>query len=134
MQKVPRERRCFYDVPEVSYNTSHFITDTMLAYTDRKTIYVKCDKRPTYDTFFSVAHELRHLWQIKTNKEYFFGNYKERNVLDVEAFNMQIAEIDAHAFSEVIMRVYFGVKPLHNGVSENVKLRIQEYIKEKISD
>lgn len=117
------------DVPEISYDTSKFATETMMALCDGNTIYIKpCDK-PTPDMLFSIAHELRHMWQIKTDNHLYFDNYKTSKEVDIETYNLQLAEIDANAYATVVMVDYFGLKPLYNGMSDKVISAIQEHIK-----
>ena len=57
-------------VPSVSFDTSNFATDTMMAQVDidGKTLYLKKYDKPNPDQLFSIAHELRHIWQIKDSK------------------------------------------------------------------
>lgn len=112
------------DVPEIEYRDK-LLTETMLAMCDGQKIILK-KKKPSLDLYFSVAHELRHLWQIKTNEEYYFANYKPINETDLETYNLQPAEVDANAFGFIIMQDAFGVKPLYNELSETVKSAIMD--------
>lgn len=107
-------------VPKVSFDTSGFSTKTMMAYCDGKTIFVKPFDQPNPDQLFSIAHELRHLWQIQEDEDYYFHNYKTVNELDIETYNLQLAEIDANAFASVIMIDWFGLQPLYQGMSDKV--------------
>lgn len=114
-------------VPQVSFDTSNFKTDTMLALCDGNTIYLKYDK-PIPDQLFSIAHELRHLWQIQTDNHYYFDNYKPVTDLDIEAYNLQPAEIDANAFASIVMVDYFHLRPLYQNMSDKVISAIQDRI------
>ena len=79
------------------------------------------------DLFFAIAHELRHVWQIKNAESFSLSTYQPIDLLhSVEEYNLQTAEIDANAFAAVIMVDYFGVKPLFNNLSETVKEQIFE--------
>ena len=51
------------DAPAVSFDTSRFTTDTMMAQCspDGSTIYIKKSDKPNPDQLFSIAHELRHV-------------------------------------------------------------------------
>ncbi len=116
-------------VPYVSYNISNFPTDTMMAQCspDGCTIYLKKYDKPNPDQFFSIAHELRHVWQIKNNKLLYFSSYKPIDLCSsIEEYNLQIAELDANAFSGLIMINFFHLKPLFKGVPDSVKSKIYE--------
>lgn len=121
--------------PTVSYDTSKFQSDTMLAQIDSAgtTMYLKAFEGNNPDQFFSVAHELRHVWQIRTDKELYFAEYKPRELcVSTEEYNLQLAELDANAFAALIMVDFFKLKPLFKGLSESVKSKIfeqMEYLK-----
>jgi Zn-dependent peptidase ImmA (M78 family) len=70
------------------------------------------------DMFFSIAHELRHIWQTKQGEgvtEY--RTITESNKVD---YNLQDVELDANAFATRVMVELFGVRPLFSGMPENV--------------
>lgn len=117
-------------VPEISFDTSLFVTPTMMALYDGNTIYIKHFDKPNPDQLFSIAHELRHVWQIQTDEDYYFNNYKSVKDIDVENYNLQIAEIDANAFASVIMIDWFGLQPLYHGMSNKVIDAIKNRIEE----
>ena len=124
-------------VPTISYNTLNFQTDTMLAQVDLsgKTIYIKKYDNPNPDQFFSIAHELRHVWQIKNDNKSFLSEYKSADLMkSIEEYNLQPAEIDANAFAYIIMVDFFGIKPLFYGLSDNVKSRIFKHIDEIVTE
>ena len=75
------------------------------------------------DTMFSIAHELRHIWQMKNCPE-IFHSYVNSTDADIEQYNLQSAEIDANAYAMVIMKSGFGVTPQFKGLSEKVKKKI----------
>lgn len=106
-------------------------TPTMLAQcsSDGFEVQVRNDS-VTLDTLFALTHELRHVWQIRTDKEFYFGNYQPSNQTDSEEYNFQIAEIDANAFAANIMREAFGVEPQFNGLTKAAKKKIWERMKE----
>lgn len=85
------------------------------------------------DTMFSIAHELRHIWQMKNCPE-IFQNYINSTDTDIEQYNLQGAEIDANAYAMVIMESGFGITPQFKGLSEKVKnkilLRANEIVEE----
>ena len=121
--------------PAISYDTSNFPTTTMMAQLSPsgKTLYLRRYDEPNADQFFSIAHELRHAWQIQNDKQFYFSTYKPVNLMSsIEEYNLQIAEIDANAFAYIVMVDFFGMKPLFHGLSDNVKSRILdrvEYLK-----
>lgn len=121
------------EIPQISHDVSHFQSDTMLAQCDSKgtTIYVKEIDKVNLDSMFAIAHELRHIWQIRTDYDMYFSKYKTVDELGVEDYNNQLAEIDANAFAYIVMVDYFKVKPLYNGLSEDtiklIKCRV-DYI------
>lgn len=110
------------NVPKISYDTSRFPTETMLAAydSDEDTIYLRKDVKNKLDLYFSIAHELRHKWQLKEDEEFYFGNYKSVQELGVEYYNKQIAELDANAFATAMIWDYFGAKPTFKGLSEEI--------------
>lgn len=61
-------------IPSVSYDTSNFPTNTMMAQcsSDGSTIYLKKYNKPNPDQLFSIAHELRHIWQIQNDEQLYF--------------------------------------------------------------
>lgn len=115
-------------VPVISYDTSNFSTDTMMAQCsiDGTTVYVKKYDRLNPDQLFAIAHELRHIWQMK-NEPIFLSEYKPIELCSsVEEYNLQMAELDANAFAGIVMTDLFHLKPLFNGVPESVKSKIYE--------
>lgn len=120
-------------VPEISFDTSNFASDTMMAQIDSSgtTMYLNQFDKPNPDQFFSIAHELRHRWQIQTDKEWYFSDYKPREVCtSTEEYNLQFAEIDAHAFAGIVMEEFFHLKPLFQGLSDSVKSKIYNRMKQ----
>ena len=118
--------------PAISFDTSHFATQTMMAQCspDGSTIHIKKMKKPSPDYFFAVAHELRHVWQIRTDREFWLSNYRPADALTVDQYNNQPAEIDANAFALVVMATFFDLQPQFNGLSDAIKARIHERAKE----
>ena len=118
-------------VPHISFDTSNFQSETMMAQIDSS--YLRKADKTNPDQFFSVAHELRHRWQIQTDNEWYFSDYKPRELCSsVEEYNLQFAEIDAHAFAGIVMEEFFHLKPLFQGLSDNVKSKIysrMDYLK-----
>lgn len=114
-------------IPSISYDTSSFPTDTMMAQVNSTgdIIYMKNHDNPNPDQLFSIAHELRHIWQLRNNECFFFSTYKPIDALSsIEEYNLQIAEVDANAFAGLVMIDFFHIKPLFNGLSDSVKSEI----------
>ena len=116
-------------VPSISFDASNFTTDTMMAQVnpDGSIIYLKKYDKPNPDQLFSIAHELRHIWQMQNDKKLYFSAYKPINLcVSVEEYNLQIAELDANAFAGLVMIEFFHLKPLFEGVPDSVKSKIFE--------
>lgn len=106
-------------------------TNTMLAsYNYKKdVITIKKDYQDIRDLYFSIAHELRHKYQID-RKMFDFKDYKLSDNIDLKTYNLQPQEIDANAYASLIMMSLFGVKPLFNGLDEDIKKAINKRIDE----
>ena len=121
--------------PSISFDTSNFSTDTMMAQCspDGSTIYIKKYDKPNPDQLFSIAHELRHVWQIQNDEQFYLSTYKPIDLCpSIEEYNLQIAELDANSFAGLIMIEFFHIKPLFEGVSDSVKSKIykrMEYLR-----
>ena len=76
------------------------------------------------DIAFSIAHELRHLYQIK-NKGISDG-YAKPNSVDVSTYNDQEEELDANAYAAYTMISMFGIKPTFNGLSKETVEKIYD--------
>ena len=114
---------------KVVYNDDLFVTSTQLALFNSQdnTIFLS-NKSLTVDTFFSIAHELRHKWQIINDENKYFTNYKSSIEVDVDTYNLQIAELDANAFAAIIMSDFFQLKPQFKGLKESTKTKIFNHI------
>ena len=123
-------------VPSVSYNTSNFQSDTMMAQVNSSgdTIYLKDYDKPNPDQLFSIAHELRHVWQIENNQELYFSNYQTVDIIGIEKYNLQPAEVDAHAFASIVMVDFFHLQPQYKGLSVSVISAINNRIAEIITE
>ncbi len=119
--------------PSVSYDISHFQSNTMMAQCESSgnVIYLRKKDKPNPDYMFAIAHELRHIWQIQNDKQFYLSDYKPVDLCNsVESYNFQIAEIDANAFAGIIMVEFFHLQPLFEGLSDTVKTKIHERMKE----
>lgn len=118
-------------VPKISYDTIHFVTKTTLAQCEpvTNTIYLNKVGKLNPDYVFSIAHELRHIYQYQTDKEFYLSGYKPSNKCSsVEEYNLQIAEVDANAFASIVMTDFFSIKPQWNGLSNKVINEINKRI------
>lgn len=118
-------------VPKISYDTIHFVTKTTLAQCEpvTNTIYLNKVDKLNPDYVFSIAHELRHIYQYHTDKEFYLSGYKPSNKCSsVEEYNLQIAEVDANAFASIVMTDFFSIKPQWNGLSNKVINEINKRI------
>lgn len=119
-------------VPKISYDTSHFITKTTLAQCEptENIIYLTKTNKPNPDYVFSIAHELRHIYQYQTDEQFYLSKYKPSNECSsVEEYNLQIAEVDANAFASIVMADFFSIKPQWHGLSDKVIDTIEKRIK-----
>ena len=119
-------------VPFISYNTLHFSTETTLAQCNpvENTIYLRKLNSLNPDFLFSIAHELRHIYQYQTDEKFYLSGYKSSNKCSsVEEYNLQIAEVDANAFASIVMADFFSMKPQFNGLSNKVINAIDNRVK-----
>lgn len=119
-------------VPKISYDTSHFPTKTTLAQCEptANIIYLTKTNKPNPDYVFSIAHELRHIYQYQTDEQFYLSKYKPSSECSsIEEYNLQIAEVDANAFASIVMTAFFSMKPQWNGLSDKVINTIEKRIK-----
>lgn len=101
------------DVPHVSYDTSHFPTKTTWAQCEpiTNTIYLSKVDKLNPDYLFSIAHELRHIYQFQTDKQFYLSDYKPSDECSsVDEYNLQMAEVDANAFASIKLQFKTGSK------------------------
>lgn len=91
-------------------------TQMAAADVETNTIYLRCGLGK-YDAIFALAHEMRHIWQVPEVDE-------SRCELSVEDYNMLEEELDANAFAVAYMMVKHGMKPLFNGVGDDIRSEI----------
>ena len=118
-------------VPSISYDTSHFPTETTMAQCEltSNTIYLNKLDKPNPDYLFAIAHELRHIFQYQNDEKFYLSNYKTSDKCSsIEEYNLQIAEVDANAFASIIMVEYFHMHPQWNGLSDKVINAINDRI------
>lgn len=76
-------------------------------------LYENCE---LVDALFAIAHELRHVWQMRIGGSYFAEE--------------SIADIDANAFAVLVMLKTVGEPQQIDGFSESEKEKIQERMNE----
>lgn len=86
------------------------------------TIFIRRDAGKL-DKAFALAHELRHIWQIKQG--WAVIGKPDSAQIPVTDYNLQAAEIDANAYAMLVMRELFIVTPLFSGLSEEVVDKIR---------
>ena len=119
-------------VPKISYETTHFATKTTMAQCkpETNTIYLNKVDKPNPDYVFSIAHELRHIYQYQTDEEFYLSGYKPSNKCSsIEEYNLQIAEVDANAFASIVITDFLSLKPQWYGLSDKVIDTIEKQIK-----
>lgn len=89
---------------------------------DDKVIIVE-DKN-SIEAFFSIAHEIRHKWQIVNDCDYYFKDYKQKDCISKEEYGMQKAEIDANAFAMIAMCIYFENLPIFKNCKDDERKKI----------
>ncbi len=110
-----------------------FPTATTLALLSGDGASILVRRRPERDPdlLLAVAHELRHAWQMAYHREEYFADYRPReDFADLEAYNLQPAEIDANAYAASTLEGLFGVSPLWQGYTDRVIDAIRERKKE----
>lgn len=111
--------------PTLSFEEPDGMTATQLAAldVDCRDIWVRRTASDA-DKLFSIAHEMRHLWQSENCPEMLTG-YVRSSKSNNGAYNQQRAEIDANAFAVAVMRSFFGLSPLLNSLDESTRREIE---------
>lgn len=125
--------------PEIVEDNNSLPTETMMAAycigADENVLYLKPVEKPTPDLMFCIAHELRHKWQYEKKKAVFFKWYRPiTECEDVEKYNNQLAELDAHAFAAIVMVNYFGLEPQFSSLSDKTKREIKRRVKDIVDN
>ena len=118
-------------VPSISYDISHFPTETTMAQCEltNNIIYLNKIDKPNPDYLFAIAHELRHIFQYQNDEKFYLSNYKTSDKCSsIEEYNLQIAEVDANAFASIVMVEYFHMQPQWNDLSDKVINAINDRI------
>ena len=110
------------DMPKIDNDESHFTSETMIAQvtSDGKHIHIRKGASEP-DVIFAIAHELRHIWQIENDEEFYFGDYHDVSEIGVNAYNRQAAEIDANAFATLTLVIMMDLQPLLGNLPDEIK-------------
>lgn len=114
--------------PQVVYR-DHLLTVSMRAMisSDGTELVLRRSAPKDPDLFFSIAHELRHGWQIAHPELGLLDGYRDRSECStVEEYNLQPAELDANAYAAIVMERYFGLQALFQGLPETVRTAIRK--------
>lgn len=119
--------------PEVELcPASTFATATTMAalsFDGKKLAVNETLNRTTLDVWFMASHEMRHKWQLDNGWQ--IGEYQSSDVLNVCRYNQQDLEVDAHAWSCLVLADMFGVRPqlesiLGKDVWELIEIRMNQ--------
>ena len=123
--------------PRIQIKHDAFVSGTVLAVYDYKNKKIVISDPKSYenkaDLLFAIAHELRHKYQIDHDM-FDFENYKTSKELTTEEYNLQKEDIDAKAYACVVMMDMFGIKPLFNGLDDEVINKIWERAEEIVKE
>ena len=100
---------------------------------DSRYIMIRKDVKIDLDSYFDLAHELRHIYQMETG-DFSKDDYILRENTDLATYNQQPLEVDAHAYAAIMMIKLFHVKPLWQGFDPDTIMLIEERIKELLDD
>ena len=123
--------------PKIQLGIDVETTDTTLAVyiPETDTLCVRPYDKFNKDLCFALAHELRHVWQFRTDRARYLDGYKNSTECSgIEEYNLQPAEIDANAFAALIMIGFFHLAPQWNGLPKNVVAAIERRLNELIKE
>ena len=111
--------------PRVHYGVKEMQSETTIAQATRVgwDIYLRdIGEQDERDVLFAIAHEIRHIWQIRKLENEFFENYKPSHLCrNVNEYNLQKAELDANAYATAVMVTRFNCSPMFKGLDKRVK-------------
>ena len=94
-------------------------TSTQIAALTPDAILIRDDMTVSPELFFAISHELRHSYQIANGAD--LKGYQASDKISVEQYNLQSLEVDANAFSALVMSVFFGIVPRFQNLPESVR-------------
>lgn len=76
------------------------------------------------DLVLAVVHELRHVYQCEY-ETCLLNDYALLEQSQTNEYNLQEAEVDANAYAALFCEKHFGMKPLFQGYSREVRRAIE---------
>lgn len=122
-------------VPSIKFiSVDQMHTGTQIAALTPDAVLIRNNIPVSPELFFSVAHELRHAYQIANGES--LEEYRTSDKISIERYNLQPLEVDANAFSALIMSDFFGIVPqfqnMPDAVREAINDRMEQIQKEYI--
>lgn len=105
-------------IPKI-YKVQRLSTPTTLAEYDKGKDILFYKDTGTVEIFFSIAHELRHKWQLKYHPDW-FTDYMPSKDLNLLEYNMQQVELDANGFAVIAYADLLGLKPTFDGADKRI--------------
>lgn len=116
-------------VPAIKFvSADRMRTSTQIAALTPDAILIRNDMTISPELFFAIAHELRHSYQIANGAD--LKGYQASDKISVEQYNLQSLEVDANAFSALVMSDFFGIVPRFQNLPESVKVAINDRMKQ----
>lgn len=113
--------------PKIICDESFFLTTSQMGAMDlnTNTLYLRNEYKTKFDALFTIAHELRHVYQSRNilwNDSLI--SRRKNNETTTEFYNNQISELDANAFASYMMMDTFKIKPMFTGLDSLTKTKI----------
>lgn len=116
-------------VPAIKFvSADRMRTSTQIAALTPDAILIRNDMTVSPELFFAIAHELRHSYQIANGAD--LKEYQTSDKISNEQYNFQPLEVDANAFSALVMSDFFGIVPRFQNLPESVKVAINDRMKQ----
>ena len=121
------------DIPKISFADATVLGTKMAAIEmpGRGNLLIK-KNLSLPETVLALAHELRHLWQIKQgvfNDSITYDRYIDSKD-NLEEYALQPCEVDANAYAQIVCVDLLGIKPIWKGYSVQVKAAIEKRVGE----
>lgn len=107
-------------VPAIKFvSADRMRTSTQIAALTPDAILIRDDMTVSPELFFAISHELRHSYQIANGAD--LKGYQASDKISIEQYNLQSLEVDANAFSALVMSDFFGIVPRFQNLPESVR-------------
>lgn len=120
--------------PKIQVDPSKLHSPTMqAAYTSEGILYLReiPDGKPDLMLFISIAHELRHAWQIQTDPEYWCEPHKDiSECASIAEYCAQREEVDANAFAMFVCVALWKLEPQFESLDDKTFSAIYERSKQ----